>query len=174
MIDLRKEFEELINQYGHYVLLQRTSRHIRCRCFDEVRQEGDASCRVCLGKGWISRIERHKVRYDSATQIVSRPNLNQIGPIGHSWVDARVFYFKHDVHLQVGDIIYEVGWDKKNPQKPTHLIRAFAINDVYAYRGDNGRIEYQVASVRAETVNTKIRNIVIRSLGPVKNYELVY
>lgn len=174
MIDLRKEFTELIDDYGHYILLQRTSRKIRCRCYDEIRQEGDHDCKLCLGKGWLSKIERHKTRYDAAIQVVSRPNLNILGPTGHSWVDAKVFFFKHDTSLQVGDMIYEVGWDKRNPQKPTHLIRTYAINDTYEYRADNGRIEYRIASVKSETISTKIRNIVIRSLGPVKNYELVY
>ena len=173
-IDLRKEFNKFIEENGHYVLLQRTSRQIRCRCFDEIRKEGDAKCKLCLGKGWLSKIERHKVRYDSAIQIITRPNLNKLSPIGHSWIDGRTFYFKHDVKLQVGDVIYEVGWDAQQSQKPTHLIRTFAINDVYAYRGDNGRVEFNLASVKAETLNQKIRNIVVRSLGPVKNYELVY
>jgi hypothetical protein len=174
MVDLRKEFDKFIEENGHYVLLQRTSRKIRCRCWKEFEQEGDPHCKVCLGKGWISKIERHKTRYDSAIQIISRTNLNQLGELGKSWVDGRNFYWKHDVQLQVGDVIFEVGWDPKNAHKPTHLIRAFEINDVYKYRGDNGRTEYQMTPVKAETIKFDIRNIVIRSLGPVKNYELVY
>lgn len=171
MIDLRKEFKKVIDQYGHYVLLQRTSRKIRCRCWSEILQEGDVHCKICLGKGRISRIERHKVRFDSAIQIISRPSLNELTPVGRSWIDAKTFYFMHDVGLQVDDVIFEVGWDKN---RPTHLIRSYVINDTYDYRGENGRIEYKMASVKAETSRNNIRNISIRSLGPIKNYEIVH
>lgn len=174
MIDLRKHFDEFLRDYGHYVLLQRTSRKIRCRCWDERHKEASPDCRICLGKGWISRIERHRTRYDTAIQVVSRPNLNQLTPVGRNWVDARAFYFAHDVHPKVGDMIFEVGWHPYNPHKPTHLIRAYVINDVYPFRGDRGRIEYYMTSVKAETLQHKVRNIVVRSLGPVKNYEFIF
>ncbi|MNQ37648.1 hypothetical protein D3C85_511990 [compost metagenome] len=173
-IDLRKEMDGILKEFGHYILLQRTSRKIRCRCWKEITQEADSRCTRCMGKGYISRIERHQTRYDSAIQIVSRPSLNQLMESGRNWVDARVFYFRHDTHPQVGDYIYEVGWAENDSQRPTHLISTYAINDVYAYRGDNGRIEYYIASVKSETTEKAARNVVIRSLGPVKNYELVY
>lgn len=174
MIDLRKEFNQLLEDYGYFILLQRTSRKIRCRCFDELRLEGDSKCRLCMGKGWVSKIERHKTRHDSAFPPTARTSLTAIHPTGPIWTDGKVFYFKHDVDLKSGDMIYEVGWDRRNHQKPTHLIKAYSISDTLEYRADNGRIEYRSGIAIGETFNSKIRNIVIRSLGPVKNYELVF
>lgn len=172
-MDVRKEFKEILDEYGHYVLLQRTSRRLRCRCYIEINGEGDPKCPYCMGQGWVSKIERHKTRTDAATQIVSRPSLKMSSPAGSVWVDSKVFYLQHDVGIRVGDLIFEVGWDPKNPNKPTHLMRAYAINDTYDYRGDNGRIEYKIATSKGEVILSEVRNIVLRSLGPVKNYELV-
>lgn len=172
-IDLRKELDKTIEEYGHFILLQRASSKLKCRCWNELRKEGDRSCPYCLGRGWVSRIERHKVRFNSAVSTMTRPMLTTLSPVGESWVDAKEFYFRYNVDVKAGDFIYEVGWSKNNPLKPTHLIRAYVVNDMYEYRGDNGRIEYKGANVRRETSAMDIRNIVIRSLGPIQNYEIL-
>lgn len=172
-INLREELDALLDEYGHYVLLQRSSRRLRCRCWHEVRREGDPNCPYCLGRGRVSRIERHKVRYSSGLSTIQRPMATTLSPVGPSWVDGKLFYFKHNVEVQTGDFIYEVGWSAKNKKKPTHLISAYLINDVYEYRGDNGRIEYKLASVRKETRNVTVKNIVLRALGPIENYEII-
>lgn len=171
MIDLRKEVKKLLDNYGHYVLLQRTSRKIRCRCWSEINQEAKADCTSCIGAGWISVIERHRVRNDPAIQPITRPNLSNITTSGRSWVDALNVFFRHDAHPNIDDYIYHVGWDKDNENKPTHLIRTYKINDVYQERGMNGRIEYYVVSARAETIRTQHRKIFIRTLNGISNYE---
>lgn len=173
-MDLRKEFDKLLKQYGHYILLQRTSRKIRCRCFDEVRQEPLNSCSICLGKGWVSKIERHKVRYDSSIAQTSRGTLSTMTPAGAMWTDGKLFFFRHDVDMKVGDMVFEVGWDPKNPHKPTHVIRSYELTDMFEYRSDNGRIEYRAGISKSQATNNNIRNIVVRSLGPIKNYEIVH
>lgn len=169
-IDLRAEFDEFVNDYGYDVLLHRSNKKIRCRCWNEKHQEADSRCPICTGVGWIGRIERHKLTKQSATQIISRPNLNQLTPIGRQWIDAQTLYMRHDSHPQVGDYIYEVGW---NQNRPSHLVTAYRINDVTVMRGDNGRVEYTMVSVKSENLDKKFRNIVVRSIGPIKNYEIV-
>lgn len=168
---MRKEFDELIEQYGHAVLMHRTGRKIRCRCFSSKYQEPEADCKFCFGTGWVGRIERHKIRGKSAVQTISRTNLGQQTEIGTMWVDAMTYYMRHNVHPQVGDLIYEVGW--RNSQKPSHLIRTYEINDTYPNRTDNGKIDYWTVSLKSRTINLDVQNILVRAIGPIKNYELL-
>lgn len=169
-IDLRKEFEIVLQETGHYILLQRTKKGLRCRCWSERYLEPIENCPICNGTGRVVRIERHLSRRDSASQIVSSPNLTQQAPIGRMSLDAQRFFFKHDAHPQVGDYIFEVGWNKETP---THLQKIYAINEVQPMRGDRGRIEYWRVSVREESKNKDLKEITVRSFGPVKNYEFL-
>lgn len=169
-MDLRQEFNELLDEFGHYVLLHRTGRKIRCRCWNEKYQEADSNCLICGGTGWVSRIERHKIRRQRAVQVISQPNLNQQTTLGKMWIDAQSFYMHHNVYPKVGDYIYEVGW---SGYRPTHLINAYRINDVDGHRGDNGRIEFWSSAGKAETINHSFKNILVRSIGPIKNYEII-
>lgn len=187
-IDLRQEFDRIIEQYGHYVLMQRTSRRIRCVCWDEKVQESSVdiyvqrtkykgkkldTCPRCLGKGWISRIERHKVRRDNASQIIALPNLKKQMNLGQIAQDTRVFFMKWDTVPKKGDMIYEVGWDTLNPKKPTNLIQAFEIQTAEDMRAEGGRTEFYQVTTKEINIDTTIRGIVIRKLGPVENYEIV-
>lgn len=170
-INFRHEFNEFLRDYGYDVLLQRSGRKIRCRCWNEKYQEANPECPLCIGTGWVSRMERHTVRRKSAVQTISRPNLSQQTELGKMWIDAQTFYMHYDAHPKVGDYIYEVGWTPS--KKPTHIIHVYRINDVFSNRGENGRIEYWTVSAKSETMNQEIQNILVRSIGPIQNYELV-
>lgn len=172
-MDLRKEVNTIIEDTGHYVLLQRRSRFLRCSCWNEKYQEPDNSCPICLGDGRVSRIERHKVRRELATNIITIPNAIQRTEIGRVATDTRLFFMKHDVHPKKGDIIMEVGWDKN---KPTHLIAQYEISFADDMREHKGRIEFYQVTAKEISINTSdnIRGFAIRRMGPVLNYEKVF
>lgn len=171
MVNLREEIHAIIEKQGHHVLLQRTSRKIRCRCWNEKYKEADPKCPKCLGQGWVSRIERHKIRRDNASQVISLPSLISQQPVGLLASDARVFFFKHDTVPKKGDIIMEVGW-KGNA--PTHLIQAFEINSSDGLREDGGRVEFYQVVAKEKNMDTNIRSFAVRRIGPVRNYEPIY
>ncbi len=168
-IDLRKEIKKILTENGWPVLLQRTHRQMRCRCFNSVTQEADSKCPYCLGKGWVSTIERHLTRSDGATQIVSNPNLQETTPQGKVWITALNFYFMYNVAPKVGDMIYEVGW---MGLKPTNLIAVYEINNILPHRGDRGRIEYYEAATKAVTLDKDFLHFSIRRIGTKTNYEV--
>lgn len=201
-MDLRHEFDRILDNFGHYVLLQRTSRQVRCICWNEKYQESSveqykrltkypgelSGCPRCLGKGWISRIERHKVRRDNASQIIALPQLTKQMDIGQVATEARVFYMRFDAHPKKGDIIFEVGW---RGHKPTHIIQCFEIQAAEDLRAgptgelyypiehkpnnpSSGRVEFYQVTTKEITIDTNIRDIVIRRLGPVANYEFIH
>lgn len=171
MISLRKEIHDIIESTGHYVLLQRTSRKIRCRCWNEKYQEADSACPICLGSGWVSKIERHKIRRQNASQILALPDLIKQVNIGSLATDAMVFFFKHDTAPKKGDIIMEVGWDGN---KPTHLIQSFQISSATDMREHHGRIEFFQVVTKEKRIETPIRAFTVRKMGPVSNFEIIH
>lgn len=184
-MDLRKEIHDIIEETGHYVLLQRTSRKLRCICWDEKHQESSikkyiersgnfnskyTACPKCLGEGWISRIERVKTRRQTNSNIISLPGKKQQAPYGQVSIDTRLFFFEHDVNPKKGDYIMEVGWDKN---KPTHLIQMYEISYADDMREQNGRIEFWQTFTKEDTVNKGIKNFAVKRIGPITNYEIL-
>ncbi len=183
-MDLREEFDRILGEYGHYVLLHRTSRKIRCICWNEKYKESSVelylqrtrlrvkldACPRCLGSGWVSKIERHQVRRDNASQTVSLPDLKKQLIPGQLATGARVFYLRWNAAPQIGDYFYEVGW---NDKRPTHLIQAYQINAVEDLRGLEGRTEYFLVVCREANIDTDIRRLTLRKIGPIENYEFV-
>lgn len=184
-IDLRKEIGEILEDSGHYVLLQRTSRKLRCICWDEVAQESSMkkyrqltnysgnslkSCPKCMGAGWITRIERVKARRDSASDVISETSRLQTLNVGQQNFDNRVFYFNDKIRPQDGDYVYEVGWDGL---RPTHLIKAYRIQVAADLREKDGRIEYWQAVCKQDNIGTGIEGFTMKRLGPVVNYEIL-
>jgi hypothetical protein len=170
-MDLRKEIHDIIEESGHYILLQRTSKKLRCDCWNEKYQSTSTKCSKCLGTGMVSRIERHKVRRQAAYNITTAPNVIHQSPVGRIETDNVTFFMKYDAQPKTGDIIMEVGWDKN---KPTHLVRAYEVAYPDGLRGDQGRIEFYQAGSKQISVDTSIRGFVIRQLGPVRNYEAIH
>lgn len=184
-IDLRKEVAEILDETGHYVLLQRTSRKLRCICWDEKMQESsiDAykkamgikdtqlkSCPKCLGAGWLSRIERVLTRRQLAADMISLTSRLQTLEIGQTTFDNKLFYFEHDVNPRGGDYIFEVGW-KGN--RPTHLINSYRIQVSNELREHKGRIELWQAITKQDNIGTGIQGFTIKKLGPITNYEIL-
>ncbi|WP_422661753.1 hypothetical protein ACK8P5_25705 (plasmid) [Paenibacillus sp. EC2-1] len=183
-MDMRLEMDRILKQHGHPVLLQRTSRKLRCICWNEKHQESDlelyisiikpgtipSSCPRCLGTGRVSRIERHTIRRHQSAQALILPQLIQSGSPGLVASDAKVFYMRYDVHPQKGDLIYEVGWDK---QRPTHLRQAYVIQSPEDVRLEKGRIEFYHVVAKEANVDTPMKGFAIRRLGSLQNYEPV-
>lgn len=169
VLDLRKEMEDILREYGHWVMLLRSSRKIRCKCWNERAQEADSRCTDCLGSGWLTRAERHLARRDNASQIVTLPSVTAVEEPGRIWTQSSNFFFRHDVHPQVGDLIMEVGW---RGSKPTNIYAVYLIQHSEANRGQGGRIEFYEATCRGVTLDVKFQDMVIRSWGPVPAYSL--
>ena len=168
-MDLRKEIDNLLIDFGYPVILQRTSRKIRCRCFSEIYQEAKSRCPLCHGTGWVVWLERHRTMRDDAVLQTSKPNLNQHTRVGHLWIPANTFYLRHTAHPKVGDIIYEVGWRER---APSHLVQAHEINHLFTERGDNGRIEFHLVATKTINVNKDFMNSVILNASRIRNHDI--
>lgn len=184
-LDLRQEIRELLEESGHYVLLQRTSRKLRCVCWDEKMQESSIErymqsmrlattphkeCPKCLGSGWVSRIERVLTRRQLASDIISLTSRIQSLEIGKQTFDNKLFFFEHNVNPRDGDYILEVGWDGI---KPTHLINSYRIQVSNDLREKQGRIEFWQVITKEDNIGTGIKGFGVKNIGPVQNYEII-
>ncbi len=169
MIDLRQGLSEILRDYGHPILYQRSNRKIRCKCWDNRWREADPRCPICLGSGWLIRLERHIVRGNNAMQTVTYPNLHEESPIGNSWVPADVLYVKYSVHPRVGDVVIEVGW---KGLRPTNVRYVYEVNHIQPNRGDNGRIEFYEMYIKSIPFDSSKYKIALKKYGSVITYEI--
>ena len=133
-IDLRNEFAILQNNFSYDILYNRTTRHLKCRCFQTVFQSGLADCPVCHGQGYATSLQRQKV---IPTEGKRGLNPSSFGEYTH---EKRWFYVEHSMSPAVKDIIIETGWSREG--YPVNPNKVYRIESVYPVRGDGGRIEY--------------------------------
>lgn len=153
-IDLREEVSAMISETKYEVLLQRTSKRIRCTCYNETYKEAHGKCPKCLGAGWLFKFEKHKVLKQDA--IMSNDNgliVTNLGFIDHGYA---TFYFSHEVPISKGDYLWEVSWKKG---KPIKLNTLYKIKEASEQRGETGKIEFKVGIAAKEVIDKDFRNM---------------
>lgn len=155
-LNLRTEMKELIDKTEYYVMLQRTSKKIRCSCFNNKYQEPGARCPKCLGTGRLFKFEKLKVfkqDYPGSPETAITKH-----PIGELSFGYKTFYFEHDTFPQQNDYIWEVAWDKNKPIKLNTLYR---IQSTTELRGESGRIEFKQCVAQKEVLDKDFKNMYI-------------
>lgn len=155
-IDLRKELTELMSENMYEVLLQRTSKKIRCKCYNEKYREADSKCPVCLGSGWLFKFEKCKAfNQDIRASVGNAIITTDLGKLSN---ENKTFFFEHNVPMSVGDYIWEVAWEN---DMPVSLINLFKINAIDEKRGASGRIEYKSIIAKKESIDSDFKNMYI-------------
>lgn len=155
-IDLRKEMSELMEDNYYWVLVQRVSHKVRCKCYNEKFLEGTSKCPICLGTGYIFKFDKVKTFNQSISIMLEKLNYNT--NIGSVLNNAKTFFFEETVKLNVGDYIWEVAWERDTPVKLNHL---YLINSYQEKRGFSGRIEFNVATTKLEVIDKDFKNMYI-------------
>lgn len=168
---LKKEFEDILEEYGRDVLVVRRDKRLYCSCFNEVSQEASRTCGLCLGLGWTYIAERHRTRAEDEADPAQLVRLMAIKGIGDVIAGDRKYYFKPNMHASEKDLIVEVTWDKfgrptYNEDGGIYSISAVDRNQNLGSDKDVYRIYYA-----AETpVRSKIRGIRINEVHGKKQY----
>lgn len=136
-IDIRKEFEVLQNLFSIDILYCRTDKYIRCKCYDPLFKVGSPSCSFCFGRGFLYALDRVKCIQHTLFNFIDGINQSNFGSIP---TGDESFYFKHDFHPKVGDLIIITAFNKKN--MPAEVQEVYEVRTALSNRGDNGRIEY--------------------------------
>lgn len=154
--DLRQEMTNTIQgdypeiAKGQTGILRRMRRDdsnntIPCDCIDDLTKEPDKSsfCPECYGLGALfdeEYVTFYKVLQD---QTFSSPRKQQFQSPGVLDDPFIVFYFEYDIDITQDDRIMEISLDEEGDVNvPVTRLTCYRIDKTWAYRSDNGRIEY--------------------------------
>lgn len=149
MMDLRKEFQQLLDGFGQSFLLFVQSRSMRCETWDG--KEHDAHCMYCGGSGWAIRKLKRRAIPQNASDVISHSQLTKPTSVGDLWSPAYVFYFEPNIPLKPGDTILEVGWRQSIPWG---LKRVFEIKHVDVMRDHQELPAYLYAGSMMKTLDS--------------------
>jgi hypothetical protein len=164
MVDLRKELGDIIRDYGSDYLLIKAKKTIPCKCV--VGNHGTArdDCPVCLGTGYLVKAVRVRGRSAIAAIPETLPRMMSNAEPGQVAVPSKQFYLNYKSRPYRKDLIVVCEWDGNVPIIDEYS-EIFEVNEVDPNRGDNGRIEYFIASAKGDPINSKVRlaNIISNS-----------
>ena len=156
MVDLREELAYILENYGSDFLLIRTDKTIKCSCVDTLYNTGKDRCPICLGTGYLTFAERVKGRVAMASIPETLPRMINTAEPGQIAVPAKQFYLQYTIRPKRNDLIVLCEWDNNKPVFDEYT-EIFEINESEPNRGDNGRIEYFIASAHADPINLSIK-----------------
>ena len=151
-IDLRHDSELLTNEFGINVLYVRNCKFVRCKCFDDLNKTGAADCPLCLGKGYLSSVQKIKAIESSNSAYSSTSNVLKTA-IGLTDEKNEIYYIRHQYNPKERDMIIKVTWDKNG--YPVDIVKVLEIINVYEMRGDNGRVELNGCVINDRTDKVK-------------------
>lgn len=156
MVDLRKEFKEILNDFGTYYLLVRSDRVTRCECVDTLYNAAKDNCPICFGTGHINIVEKIGGRDIVAAipETISRA-ITQTGA-GSISLPTRRFYLKHDVRPKRKDLLIVCTWENDKPVIDEYT-EIYEVNHSEPKRANSGRIEYFIASCLNDPINADIK-----------------
>ena len=114
-MNLRKEFDAILHQYGHYVLIVRTDRQTTCTCYNPTTGSVSKTCPYCFGLGTIPIIEKHITREKDLNVPETLPYLSTQQLFGEMAIATRGYFFKPEVVIQPHDLIIDVDWNGAQP-----------------------------------------------------------
>jgi hypothetical protein len=140
-MDLRAEFQSILRDYGHPVLLLRKDETKRCKCWNDTYGNASKECPICLGLGYLFSLEKHVVRTVIQSIPETLPRINKsIAPAEIS-IASRIFFTTHDVVAKPGDLVIDVSWNG-NKAVINPYTKVYEIGYVEPERGSHGRIEF--------------------------------
>lgn len=158
MLDLRKEFRKIMDDFGSKYIHVSSLDKQKCDCFNEMYKTGNDKCPACLGSGFISKISVIRGRTNKAAMPVSLPRIGQSAPFGQAIVPTRVFYLEHQVPLRTNDYLIICEWKDGKPDfSNDSLSFIYKIGMLDPQFGQNGRIEYYCAYSEANPVNAYVK-----------------
>lgn len=132
-INMQKEVDSLLNEFGVNILYIRRNPKINCKCYDELYKTGKSDCSLCFGTGKQIKIEVLKV-INSNDRYYSK-----LSGAGRYFVSIDNFIFNAKSNIKYNDLFMYVGY-KNNIA--TDVKNVYRINNISEVRGDNGKLEY--------------------------------
>lgn len=163
---LRDEFNQILDEFGHDVLVAFQSKRIRCSCWNERNEEADGDCPVCLGTGWTIQVKKARTRRSNGTIQSQRSDIGT-----YLNTESR-FFFPAETFLRPGDLIVEADWSASgHPIYRDHPV--WEVRQSVPERWRNGEIIYYTTQVDNEATHQQIKGVRVTSRFDTAQYELV-
>lgn len=171
-MNLRQEFDKIMEDYGYPTLVVRQDRKIRCSCWNEKTQEADRECPVCFGLGWNPIVEKHTSRAEVVTIPETLGRAAQPSSMGPIAVPSTQWFFFPEAQIKEKDLIVDVDWSESG--KPVYNGAGIhEINNINrTLRFEKGERIFQIAYTKDTPVQKNIRGIRIVEVNGIINYEL--
>lgn len=170
-MNLKQEFEAILEEYGHYVLLVHSDKKTRCSCFDKKTQEADRECPVCFGLGYVPKIEAKLTREVDSTLPDSLIMIEKAGNFGGMSVPGRYYYLKADTSVREADLIVDVEW--REDGRPYYANGGiYEVSHIDPNRFRNGEHIFYKVHCKIEPIEKQIRGLRITESSGVVNYEI--
>lgn len=154
---LKRDFERILERYGHDILLVRSDRQMGCTCYQPLTGATDSDCPLCFGLGTIPVIEKHRVREQDMNVPETLPYLASTQLFGEMAVATRAYYFRMDAQPRPHDLILDVDWQGRQPVYTGRGLHE--VSHVDAKRFENGDFVYQKVYVKDNPVQKEVRAI---------------
>lgn len=171
-MNLRKEFNKILDKYGHPVLIVRQEKKLRCSCWNEKTQETDRNCPICFGIGWTPIVEKHTIRTQEVTVPETLPRLTNSGSYGQMAVPSRSYFIRCEANIQPKDLVVDVDWTDTG--KPVYNgAGIYEVSHVdETLRLEKGEQVYKRLSCKDTPIQKHIRGIRIAQVNGIINYEI--
>ena len=155
-MSLKNEFDNILKQYGHDVLLISQTK-IRCTCYNALTGSTDRKCPYCFGTSYIPKITKEITREEDSNISSSLSMISDFQTFGEMIVTGRYYFFKNDVEVKANDLILDVDW-KGN--RPIHVGRpVLKVSHVDRKRFINGEVVFQKVYTKTQPILRDIRAI---------------
>lgn len=166
MNSLERDFNRIIEVYGHDILLLHSDKKTKCTCFDEITGSSDRSCPFCFGMGTVPVIEKHRVRDQDMQVPDTLPYIASQQLFGDMAVASRSYFFKKDVVIKVDDLLIDVEWNGNLPVYTDGGI--YEVSHIDPQRFINGELTFQKVYVKDQPIKKSIRGFkIVQQAGKV-------
>lgn len=156
MVDLRRELASIIRDYGSDYLLIKINKKVKCKCVTEDYASARSDCPVCLGTGYLVNAVRVRGRVAMASIPETLPRMISTTEPGKIAIPSKQFYLNHKAKPYRRDLIVVCEWQDGKPVFDEYT-EIFEVNEIEPTRGDNGRIEYFIASAKGDPINARLK-----------------
>jgi len=168
-MDVRHEFDEILNNYGHVVLVVRKDVKERCSCYNEKNQSSDRDCPVCFGLGFNVKIEAHLTRdMDVSMRVEENAAMPTYGDL---FTKNRFYYFRPEVKVAEKDLLIEVRFDGLVPIYEGGGV--FEVQKIDPARFGRGELIFNKILVVDQPVAENIRGFRIAEKAGEISYEMI-
>lgn len=118
MHEVEREFRQIIENYGHFVLLAHYDREVKGRCTvcgDKITGSFDDDCKNCFGTGRSMIVDKIQVREEDSNITSSLSDISRFQAFGEVARPGRFYFMNKEVNIKEHDLILDVDWQGEMP-----------------------------------------------------------